>query len=82
MLHATFKGFLSSYILHKYSCRKSTITDGIDFAVKKLSFYTWIAINKRQQYLQVKGTDNSVSLIAGIEDVKFTAMSIYFECFL
>ena len=25
-------------------------------------------------------TDNSVSLVVGIEGVKFTAMNIYFEC--
>ena len=69
MLHTTFKGFLSLYtnILHKYSRRKSTITDGIHFAMKTLSFYTWIGINKRQRYLQVQETENSVSLIVGIE---------------
>ena len=79
MLHATFKGFFSLYtnILHKYSCRKSTITVGIQFAMKTLSFLAWIGKHTRQHNLQVQETDNSVSLIVGLEGFKIMAMNIY-----
>ena len=82
MLHATFKGFLSLYtnILHKYSCRKSTITVGIHFAMKTLFFLTWIGKHTRQHNLQVQETENSVSLFVGLEDFKITAMNIYSLC--